>query len=311
MSEVVKRREPVNVGEDSSVQDGDSDASASPRLVINTTPTTPAPAPMALTVPLTSQLSLLRNGGASPRQVLQSMPALGGRYVPLQPHQLQQFHLQQQQQQQQQQIVASPQPTAHTPQLLSAPAKLQRSSPGVSATSAVPLDISRSEHNSAEYIVNCVPGTDNRVLLSSGRYATIDPSLMGPINALMAVANQRPLPTPAAEAPAPSQAPPPPASPPPPVKEEPAKKKRRRKPSAKLSAEMGMEKAPRGGGSPRPAGAGKKAAAEKVARSRPESAHVLEGLAKKVRRKSVDLQAGEKPMPTLVKEGDSVQPLAV
>ena len=350
MSQVLKSRNHGGLDEAGSVQeDVDSDASASPRLVISSPPAGSHPlgggSPMGgITVPLSSHLTNLRNGTSSPRQILQSTPALAGRYVPLQPHQVQQLQLQhqqqlqqQQQQQQQQQLLQSQHQHLSSSSPLSIPAsRLPKVTPtvglamanGVTAAVAVEGGGRGEQSNAAEYILNRVPGTDNRVLLSSGRYATIDPSMLGPINALMAVANQRQLPTPesdmqhlgtkqppdrATQVGSPRQQQPKPAVPallPP----EPAKKPRRRRKVAAAvkagGAEAGPEKTPKLV-SKRVSSPSRKALPEKVAISRSESASVLEGLAKKVRRNSVDFQGVDKAMsehamPVLIKEGEGV-----
>lgn len=313
MSQVLKVRDPSTMDE-GSVQDAESDTSASPRLVINTTPTSNSiSSPMGVTVPMSAHITVLRNGTSSPRQILQ--PALAGRYVPLQPHQVQQL------QQQQLQLLQSHLPAQLPQQPSQHPAsRMAKGGSGLAVANGIPTSESGPEQsNSAEYILNRVPGTDNRVLLSSGRFATIDPSMLGPINALMGVANQRPLPTPELETqpgnkqPQPSTPAPaalPPAALPPPLAPETVKKKRRKK-AEKPGAEEGAEKNSKPVAK-RVSSPGRKAPAEKGAISRSESASVLEGLAKKVRKNSVDSQAAEKAMPVLVKEGEgAAQSVAV
>ncbi|KAK7107921.1 glutamine-dependent NAD(+) synthetase-like [Littorina saxatilis] len=315
MGQVLKLREPGSM-EEGNANDVDSDTGASPRLVINTAPKDSVNAsvssPMGVTVSLSSQLALLRNGNgtittSSPRQILQSTPALAGRYVPLQPHQVQQLQLQQQAQFLQSLSAAQQLSQLSVPVSFSKVGKA--GPPAIASVAANGAPTSESSgSNSAEYIVNRVPGSDNTVLLSSGRYATIDPSMLGPINALMAVANQRPLPTPEPERTTAGRQPsaqslalPTPASDPP-------KKKRRRKAVEKpaADAEGGKGKAAEKGSN-----SGKKALPEKAAKARSESASVLEGLAKKVRRNSLDVQAGDKGMPVLMKEGEGKQPVLV
>lgn len=323
MSQLLKTRNPSSM-EEPGLQDTDSDTSASPHLVINTPPSgMPSNSPMGVTVPLSTHITVLRNGTGSPRH-MSLQPALAGRYVPLQPHQVQQL---------QQQHLLQTQLAGQDLRLPVPPTRVAKTGSGLAIANGVPTSegAGREQSNSAEYILNRVPGTDNRVLLSSGRYATIDPSMLGPINALMAVANQRPLPTPESETqpgikqhphlsapPQPPPAPPTAAAPPPPTPTlppppapEPAKKRRRKK-AEKAGPEEGAEKTPKPVAK-RLSSPNRKALPEKAAISRSESASVLEGLAKKVRRNSVDSQAVEKAMPVLVKEGEggAAQPVAV
>lgn len=145
---------------------------------------------MGITVPLSCQVTLLRNTAGSPRQLVPSTPTLARRYIPLLPQQLHQLQLHQQQHQQ----------TQHQQTQLTFPSSTVGAST-INGSKGITFagETNGIDTSSHEYIVHQLPGSGNRVLLSSGRYATIDPSMLGPVNALMAVANQRPLPTPDTE----------------------------------------------------------------------------------------------------------------
>lgn len=322
MGPLVKTREPI---EDvmSGELDGEMSTTSRAPLVISQVSNGAVGSPMGVTVPLSPQITVLRSGGllsggllsggllsggSSPRHIIQSSPTLGGRYVPLLPSQIQQI---QQQQQLQKQLQVAPVMAPSRPAANGSTANGATPSAGGESKAAM-------EMGAPEYIVGPVQGSNNRVLLSSGRYATIDPSMLAPVNALMAVASQRFLPTPTSDKPPPVvMAAAPPAVPEP----DKPKKRRRRKPAEKPdpdtvkvpksaasnsshSDKTQREPVPQKQATPKTEPAQKKERTEK--KEKTTTSAIVEQLARKVRRKSgEDIHNVEKAMPVLQKEGES------
>lgn len=326
MSQVLKSREPVEEVMSGEL-DSEASASSSRSLIINHVSSGNVGSPVGVTVSMAPQITVLRSGGlplggSSPRHIIQASPALAGRYIPLQPYQIQQIQQQQQQQhqnqqkqQQQKQVHVLPSGSVVTSPVPKTNGNVTNGVAVSTGNETRPVDT-----NTHEYILGPVSGTTNRVLLSSGRYATIDPSMLAPVNALMAVANQRPLPAPVADKPAAVVVPP--AGP----ESDRGKKKRRRKPTDKAGSEAVAEKAPKSAGPGSNTARSEKQQKESVLqkgttphkertekKERTTTPAVVQQLARKVRSKSrEDASEGDKSMPILQKEGDSPkQPAAV